>query len=197
MEKSRDLLSRLHAVPAAGGVPRRDGMRRIRTTLQARWRRSARPQPATADRGPRARHARRQPHRHGRSPATTPAFSYMSPCTSSGLRARPTSVDRSDGLKLHGARITNAVKCLPPREQAAAGGDQDLQSVPGGRAARAALACRAVLALGRVAHEAVLLASELKRSAAKFAHGGEHALPEAACWSIPTIAAATTRRPGA
>ena len=49
-----------------------------------------------------------------------------------GLSSAPTSVDRADGLKLHGVRITNAVKCLPPREQAAAGGDQDLQPVPGG-----------------------------------------------------------------
>jgi len=32
---------------------------------------------------------------------------------------------------------------------------------------------KAVLALGLVAHEAVLLASGLKRNAAKFAHGAE------------------------
>ena len=50
----------------------------------------------------------------GRSPATTRGYSYMSPCTPSDLSSAPTSVDRSDGLKLHGVRITNAVKCLPP-----------------------------------------------------------------------------------
>ena len=37
---------------------------------------------------------------------------------------------------------------------------------------------QAVLALGLVAHEAVLIASGLKRSAVKFAHGAEHALPD-------------------
>ena len=31
-----------------------------------------------------------------------------------GLSSAPTSVDRDDGLRLIGARITNAVKCLPP-----------------------------------------------------------------------------------
>ena len=37
---------------------------------------------------------------------------------------------------------------------------------------------KAVLALGVVAHEAVLIASGLKRSALKFAHGAEHTLPD-------------------
>ncbi len=45
------------------------------------------------------------------------AFFYMSPCISLGLSTAPTSVDRSDGLKLHGVRITNAVKCLPPENK--------------------------------------------------------------------------------
>jgi uracil-DNA glycosylase len=94
-----------------------------------------------------------------------------------GLSSAPTSVDRSDGLKLHGARITNAVKCLPPENkplpveiktcnQYLAAELQQLDSV------------QAVLALGLVAHEAVLIASGLKRSALKFAHGAEHTLPD-------------------
>ena len=41
----------------------------------------------------------------------------MSRCSSSGLSSAPTSVDRSDGLKLQGVRITNAVKCLPPENK--------------------------------------------------------------------------------
>ncbi|HET9474886.1 MAG TPA: uracil-DNA glycosylase [Steroidobacteraceae bacterium] len=93
-----------------------------------------------------------------------------------GLSSAPTSVDRSDGLQLHGARITNAVKCLPPGNkplpveirtcnQYLAAELQSLDSV------------KVVLALGLVAHEAVLIASGLKRGAAKFAHGAEHALP--------------------
>jgi uracil-DNA glycosylase family 4 len=93
-----------------------------------------------------------------------------------GLATAPTSVDRFDGLRLVGARITNAVKCLPPENKPLpveiktcnrylAAELEELASV------------RAVLALGLVAHEAVLLASGLKRGAAKFAHGAEHALP--------------------
>src|SRR6187399_2838172 len=34
-----------------------------------------------------------------------------------GLSTAPTSVDRSDGLRLLGVRITNAVKCLPPENK--------------------------------------------------------------------------------
>jgi uracil-DNA glycosylase family 4 len=93
-----------------------------------------------------------------------------------GLSTAPTSVDRGDGLRLHGVRITNAVKCLPPENkplpaeiktcnQYLAAELVELESV------------RAVLALGLVAHEAVLLGTGQKRSAAKFAHGAEHLLP--------------------
>ena len=94
-----------------------------------------------------------------------------------GLSSAPTSVDRSDGLQLHGVRITNAVKCLPPDNkplpaeiktcnQYLAAELTQLRSV------------KAVLALGLVAHEAVLQGVGLKRGAAKFAHGAEHELPE-------------------
>jgi len=93
-----------------------------------------------------------------------------------GLSTAPKSVDRGDGLVLKGVRITNAVKCLPPENkplpaeiktcnQYLAAELGQLESV------------RAVLALGLVAHEAVLMATGQKRSAAKFAHGAEHALP--------------------
>src|SRR3954467_324812 len=70
-----------------------------------------------------------------------------------GLASAPTSVDRFDGLQLHGTRITNAVKCLPPENkplpveiktcnQYLAAELAKLQSVT------------AVLALGTVAHDA-------------------------------------------
>jgi uracil-DNA glycosylase len=93
-----------------------------------------------------------------------------------GLASAPTSVDRDDGLRLIGARITNAVKCLPPDNKPEpseirtcnrylAAEFQVLESV------------RAVLALGTVAHDATLTANGLKKSAAKFGHGSEHELP--------------------
>ena len=94
-----------------------------------------------------------------------------------GLSTAPTSVDRSDGLQLRGVRITNAVKCLPPDNkplpkeiktcnQYLAAELQQLRSV------------KAVLALGVVAHDAVLKGVGLKPAAAKFAHGAEFLLPD-------------------
>ncbi len=93
-----------------------------------------------------------------------------------GLSTAPTSVDRFDGLQLEGVRITNAVKCLPPENkplpaeiktcnQYLVAELEQLTSV------------KSILALGTVAHDAVLVASGLKRSAAKFGHGNEHELP--------------------
>jgi uracil-DNA glycosylase len=93
-----------------------------------------------------------------------------------GLATAPVSTDRFDGLQLEGARISNAVKCLPPDNkplpaeiktcnQYLAAELQELASV------------RCVLALGTVAHDSVLLALGLKKSAAKFGHGAEHELP--------------------
>jgi uracil-DNA glycosylase family 4 len=93
-----------------------------------------------------------------------------------GLCSAPTSVDRFDGLRLVGARITNAVKCLPPDNK-----PLPVEIRTCNRYLTAELealeSVRAVLALGLVAHEAVLIASGLKRGAAKFAHGAEHELP--------------------
>lgn len=94
-----------------------------------------------------------------------------------GLSSAPVSTDRFDGLRLFGARISNAVKCLPPDNkplpaeiktcnQYLAAELAQLQSV------------KAILALGTVAHEAVLVALGLKKSSAKFGHGNEHELPD-------------------
>ena len=93
-----------------------------------------------------------------------------------GLSSAATSADRGDGLKLHGTRITNAVKCLPPENKPL---PAEIKTCNRYLAAelKELSSVKAVLALGLVAHEAVLLASGLKRSAAKFAHGAEHALP--------------------
>jgi uracil-DNA glycosylase len=94
-----------------------------------------------------------------------------------GLASAPKSVDRFDGLELIGARITNAVKCLPP----------DNKPLPAeiktcNRYLAAELtelrSVKVVLALGLVAHEAVLMAAGEKRSAAKFGHGNEHRLAD-------------------
>ena len=93
-----------------------------------------------------------------------------------GLSSAAVSTDRSDGLQLIGARITNAVKCLPPENKPL---PAEIRTCNQYLAAELAAleSVKAVLALGLVAHEAVLVASGLKRSAAKFTHGAEHVLP--------------------
>jgi uracil-DNA glycosylase family 4 len=92
-----------------------------------------------------------------------------------GLASAAVSVDRRDGLQLRATRITNAVKCLPPENK-----PLPLEIKTCNRYLEAELrelsSVRTVLALGRVAHEAVLLAHGMKRSAAAFAHGAEHPL---------------------
>jgi uracil-DNA glycosylase family 4 len=93
-----------------------------------------------------------------------------------GLATRPVSVSAEDGLKLRNARITNAVKCLPPANK-----PMPVEIRTCNRYLAAELASlpsvRVVLALGRIAHEAVLLASGLPRGA----FGREHALAATRC----------------
>jgi len=93
-----------------------------------------------------------------------------------GLSSAPASVDRGDGLRLHGVRITNAVKCLPPENKPL---PAEIQTCNQYLAAELAelKSVRALLALGTVAHDATLVASGLRKSAAKFGHANEHELP--------------------
>jgi len=93
-----------------------------------------------------------------------------------GLSSAPTSTDRADGLKLHGVRITNAVKCLPPENKPE---PAEIRTCNQYLAAelQALRSVKAVLALGTIAHDATLVASGLKKSAAKFGHANEHELP--------------------
>jgi uracil-DNA glycosylase family 4 len=93
-----------------------------------------------------------------------------------GIASRPESVAAGDKLHLAGARITNAVKCLPPANKPL---PDEIRRCNGFlRRELAALdGWRAILALGRVAHEAVLAALDLRRGDFQFAHAAEHALP--------------------
>ncbi|MBL8513350.1 MAG: uracil-DNA glycosylase, partial [Betaproteobacteria bacterium] len=78
--------------------------------------------------------------------------------------------------KLIGARITNAVKCLPPQNKPE---PQEVHNCNGYLAAEIAALKpgTAVLALGAISHGAILRASGLKSRAAKFEHGAKHDLP--------------------
>ena len=94
-----------------------------------------------------------------------------------GLASAATSVDRADGLQLRGVRITNAVKCLPPENKPLPVEIRTCNQYLGAELAKLR-SVKAVLALGTVAHDATLVASGLKKAAARFGHAREHALPD-------------------
>jgi len=80
-----------------------------------------------------------------------------------------------DDLKLINARITNAVKCLPPQNKPIGSEintcniwlQQELNLLPNNYV---------IVALGAIAHKAVIKALELKQSDYKFGHAAEHQL---------------------
>ncbi len=80
-----------------------------------------------------------------------------------------------DGLELLDARVTNAVRCVPPANKPMPAEIRACNGFLGAEIA-AMPALRAIVALGRVAHEAVLAALGLRRAAFPFAHGAVHAL---------------------
>lgn len=92
-----------------------------------------------------------------------------------GFGSAPESVSLDDGLVLLDCRITNAVKCLPPANKPLPAEihqcnrylQVELQAAKPGSV---------FLALGRIAHEAVLRAFELKPKLYVFKHGAEHKL---------------------
>ena len=92
-----------------------------------------------------------------------------------GLASRPQSVAADDGLTLIDARITNAVKCLPPANKPLPQEIRCCNSYLHNELAGLP-SVRVILALGRIAHEAVVQAYGLSRSAFAFAHAREHAL---------------------
>jgi uracil-DNA glycosylase family 4 len=93
-----------------------------------------------------------------------------------GYSNQPISESLQDGLVLKNSRISNAVKCLPPENKPTGA---EIQQCNGFLATElASLAQGAViLALGTIAHQAVLKALSLKASSAKFSHNAQHTLP--------------------
>ena len=93
-----------------------------------------------------------------------------------GFASAPHSESVDDGLVLHDCRITNAVKCLPPQNKPVAAEINncnaylraELESLPAGAV---------VLALGSIAHKAVVGAFGLRQATHKFGHAAEHPLP--------------------
>jgi len=97
-----------------------------------------------------------------------------------GFSNQPLAVARDDGLQLSGCRITNAVKCLPPQNKPLL--DEVRQCNRFLQAELAGLPAPAVvLALGKLAHDAVLRALGLKLSAHTFGHAQVHRLTADLC----------------
>jgi uracil-DNA glycosylase family 4 len=94
-----------------------------------------------------------------------------------GYASAPQAVALDDGLQLTGCRITNAVKCLPPANKPESA---EIRTCNRFLAAElAALPPRAtILALGQIAHQAVLRALDLKLGGYPFAHASDHRLPD-------------------
>ena len=92
-----------------------------------------------------------------------------------GAASAPVSIALDDGLNLQGVRITNAVKCLPPQNKPT---PAETRSCNGFLQAEIAQHRRVkvILALGRIAHDAVLDALGEQRSRHPFGHAAEHQL---------------------
>ena len=93
-----------------------------------------------------------------------------------GFASQPEAVSRDDGLALYDCRITNAVKCLPPENKPTT--DEIRACNRFLRTELERLPPQAViLALGLVAHKAVLQVFKLKQANYAFGHGALHSLP--------------------
>jgi len=92
-----------------------------------------------------------------------------------GLASGTFTADPEDGLTLINCRITNAVRCAPPQNKVT--GPETAACRPFLVAEIAAMKnLRTILALGVVAHGAVLSAFGEKKSTLPFAHGARHGL---------------------
>lgn len=92
-----------------------------------------------------------------------------------GFSNLPESIHKGDGLKLNKCRITNAVKCLPPDNKPT--GEEvrrcnpylsaELRAIPGKLV---------ILALGKIAHDAILRALDRKQRNYPFRHNTAYSL---------------------
>jgi uracil-DNA glycosylase family 4 len=93
-----------------------------------------------------------------------------------GFASRPESRSASDGLRLLDCRVTNAVKCVPPANKPLPAEtkrcNRYLEHEIAGLPRRAV-----IVALGAIAHCAVLQALALRPAAFGFRHGAVHDLP--------------------
>jgi uracil-DNA glycosylase len=93
-----------------------------------------------------------------------------------GLAEGQYAADPADGLKLKGAVILNAVKCLPPQNKTLPVEEANCRPyLTEGIASLPRLTT--FIALGKVAHDSLCRTFGLQLARTRFAHGAEHALP--------------------
>ena len=93
-------------------------------------------------------------------------------------RAKGTfGAEADDGLEMVDCRITNAVRCVPPANKPTPLEQKTCRSFLVDEIA-AMPRLRAILVLGRIAHDAVLSTLGMKKTVYPFAHGAIHRLDE-------------------
>jgi uracil-DNA glycosylase len=92
-----------------------------------------------------------------------------------GLASAPESITADDGLELKDARITNSVKCLPPANKPLPAEVKECNAYLRAELQQSRSA-RVILALGAIAHAAVLRVFDLPAAPFRFAHAAEHDL---------------------
>ena len=94
-----------------------------------------------------------------------------------GLAKGTYSADPADGLTLIDCRITNAVRCVPPANKPTPAEQNTCRSFL--VAEMAALPkLKAILALGRIAHDAVVTTLGQRKAALPFGHGKIHKISD-------------------
>lgn len=91
-----------------------------------------------------------------------------------GFASQPVSESAQDTLQLYNCRITNAVKCLPPQNKPVGAEVNNCNRF----LVREIRQARIILALGTIAHRAVVKALGLKQAAHAFGHAHEHHLAQ-------------------
>jgi len=94
-----------------------------------------------------------------------------------GLASGPVSESATDGLRLNDARITNSVKCVPPANKPLPAEIKACNAYLRAELEQS-LNTRVILALGTIAHAAVLRACGLPAGQFRFAHAAEHGLAD-------------------
>jgi uracil-DNA glycosylase family 4 len=141
----------------------------------------ARPVPAFGDKAARCAIVGLAPGMHGANASGRPftgdhaGILLYQTLHKYGFASRPESISADDDLELINCRITNAVKCLPPQNKPVAAEintcnnwlSAELKALPDDYV---------IIALGSIAHKAVIMGLGLKQADYKFAHSAEHQL---------------------